>query len=64
MVSLPAFFWLLYLRLVIASSFYDNPEQDITYNQAVFDQGGGLDWANDKEELKRRWGNDVGHVSL
>ena len=51
--------YLLAPRFARASSFYDNPEQDILYHEAILDQGGGLDWANDKEELERRWGNDV-----
>ena len=56
--------YLLAFRLARASSFYDNPEQDILYNEAALDQGGGLDWADDKEELERRWGNDVRLVLL
>ena len=42
----------------LASSFYDNPEQDALYNEAVQKEDNKyLGWP--EEELKKKWGNDV-----
>ena len=45
------------LGSALATSFYDNPEQDVLYNKALLKEKGDLDWS--REELERRWGGDV-----
>jgi hypothetical protein len=50
------------LQAAVAHSQYDNPEQDPGYGQTVFEQQNNLDWS--KEELERRWGQDVSPFTL
>ena len=55
------FLSLLVLRHAAATSFYDNPEQDVLYNQQPVDDDTGVNWP--QEELQKRWGNDVRSLS-
>lgn len=57
MRNLRCFLYLLAIHGVLGGSFYDNPEQDHGYNQAVLNEPGNYDWS--KDELEKRWGQDV-----